>query len=1388
MTGRGRCQRRRKSMAGGRGAAESKKSGSKNNIPNLKPEITEKPLGSPRIRKVPPTSTVQLDLYTQACKALSFRPPFDSEDSQASSGFASTANILPSGVSHLLSRHSDSRKRQKRLHSSTEKKSSTSGGNRGGRVWIETEDYFRGLTVEDIEKLEKLPRIGLYSDDKCFLIPSFSNDGNSCDRLDMSSASGMLSEKNSLGRENGVEANGNGSMVQEENGRRSMDIDGHEEESKTLEAREESSGDKRPSNSKDSLPFSGVEWLLGSRSKIYLATERPSKKRKLLGRGAGLEKLHVARPVEGLEAVCHYCNYGETGDPLNCLIKCSSCCVVVHQRCYGVQEDADASWVCSWCKWEKIVDLNTETPCLVCPKQGGALKPVRKSGCGSDESKKEFAHLFCCQWMPELYLENTRTMEPIMNIDELTDARRKLLCYLCKVKYGACVRCSNGSCRTSFHPICAREARHRMEIWGNLGTDEVELRAFCSKHSEVEHDHGSQDTQDISPTAADQDLSKHNEVALDGEELLDHTPKFETDPRNGDASHHFPECSVDCNYSEFHACAVLNFKMILKKLLDLGKINVEDLASEIGVLPDSPITILTDNHIVPELRCKLLGWLKNQSHIGNLQQLKVKIGAPMVPNAVADAVEGVGAVSVEESSISDSVPVKSVPLRRRTKSNIRPVRDDKAEEPDGEDSNDPSEESLPDDAQESFVDPGQHQDNSAAKSMKIEDELIALLRCLSEDGLLGEAGKCHEIANSSLLESGEVKHASYIHPIIHRKLMQIKNDAHEKTSSYHFAVSRDHEASQLEASSTSASSLSNRNLQETYGDNDGRCDGVNGDEAAEARSLGLQELSPVDEVEGELIYYQQRLLNNALTRKRISDELILKVVRSLTQEMDATRRRKWDDVLVSQYIHELREAKKQGRKERRHKEAQAVLAAATAAAAASSRVSSVRKDNLEDSSRPELKKEAISRPRSTFEANSESSRLASNDQPSTCDICRRTETVLNPILICARCKVAVHLDCYRSVRSTSGPWLCELCEELFSSQGSEAVVANSSEKPYFVAECSLCGGTAGAFRKSTDGQWIHAFCAEWVSESTYRRGQLNPVDGMDRVGKGVDTCTVCHRIHGVCLKCSYGHCQTMFHPTCAKSAGYYMSVRTNGGKLQHKAYCEKHSGEQRAKAETQRHGVDELKSLKQVRVELERLRLLCERIVKREKLKRELVLCSHSILATSRDSVLSALAQHPYYQPECSSESATTSIKGYTDDYKSGSELVQRSDDITVDSTVTGKRRIKFPIPGDMDQKTEDSSTSQTLYTLKPTERVSFAGKHIPKRHVPSPSPSDNVEKNSKYRKPPETFEKELLMTSDQASMKNQRLPKGFVYVPVRNLSKDKDKPSPDERSKEPTE
>ena len=86
----------------------------------------------------------------------------------------------------------------------------------------------------------------------------------------------------------------------------------------------------------------------------------------------------------------------------------------------------------------------------------------------------------------------------------------------------------------------------------------------------------------------------------------------------------------------------------------------------------------------------------------------------------------------------------------------------------------------------------------------------------------------------------------------------------------------------------------------------------------------------------------------------LADNLIYKVARHLPQEIDAARGKRWDEVLVNQYLCDVREEKKRGRKERRHKEAQAVLASATAAAAASSRSSSLRKDVFDESACQEV--------------------------------------------------------------------------------------------------------------------------------------------------------------------------------------------------------------------------------------------------------------------------------------------------------------------------------------------------------------------------------------------------------------------------------------------------
>ncbi|RVX22586.1 Protein Jade-1 [Vitis vinifera] len=764
MTG-GRCHRQKKMMGRGaeRGCGTEEKPCPISRAPA---KISAKQPGNPG-KEV----SLGVDLYAQARKALSDRCPFETEEA-----LANTVSTLPSGLACLLSKHSDSRKRHKKSHSDTK---SSSRQSRGANIWLETEGYFRELAFPDIETLVEVSSSVSLATEKNFLIPYI---GNPIE------ANGVSSEL-----QNGENANGNGIVVKEEDKKEDnqlMEIDSVETE---VLPPEEKACSQSPLSS-------GLEWLLGLKNKVLLTSERPNKKRKLLGSDAGLEKLIIARPCEGNSSLCHFCCTGDMGEQSNRLIVCRCCNVAVHQKCYGVQEDIDEeSWLCTWCwhKNDKNDASNGESvkPCVLCPKQGGALKPLHKS---EDEESMEFSHLFCSQWMPEVYVEDTRKMEPIMNIDGIKETRKKLVCNVCKVKYGACVRCSNepvecptlsanrlrsilvrsllrytwtlviqseflavralsalygtevlycregilillflcgsscfsylvssvhvlvpyftldGACRTSFHPICAREARHRMEIWGKFGCDNLELRAFCLKHSEV---------QDVSSTQQLGDFS-----AADGSNTSSHPPvtsvnkpqKLKIGLRNGDkiAVHmetpdnnsnklsdgEFQETGLPNTRSKaelMSGCAdaqqligmrmletinsegvnpsdSINLALILKKLIERGKVSVKDVALDIGVSPDSLAATLADDHLVPDLQCKILKWLKDHAYMGTLQKnLKVKIKSAISSKDEIGEVDGSNAVLVSETDIPEPVPVKSVPPRRRTKSNIRILKDNR---------------------------------------------------------------------------------------------------------------------------------------------------------------------------------------------------------------------------------------------------------------------------------------------------------------------------------------------------------------------------------------------------------------------------------------------------------------------------------------------------------------------------------------------------------------------------------------------------------------------------------------------------------------------------------------------------------------------------------------
>jgi hypothetical protein len=121
--------------------------------------------------------------------------------------------------------------------------------------------------------------------------------------------------------------------------------------------------------------------------------------------------------------------------------------------------------------------------------------------------------------------------------------------------------------------------------------------------------------------------------------------------------------------------------------------------------------------------------------------------------------------------------------------------------------------------------------------------------------------------------------------------------------------------------------------------------------------------------------------------------------------------------------------------------------------------------------------------------------------------------------------------------------------------------------------------------------------------------------------------------------------------------------------------------------------------------------------------QREMVFCDHDILAKTKDT-----AVFSYLASGASSESATTSINN-----KSYSGTMQRSDDVTVDSIISGKKTIRFSLNSrDAERNTADSSRTSISFKRKLGERGSLSGKQLPQRPAVASQKLEDRGKNTR--------------------------------------------------------
>ncbi|KAI7732961.1 hypothetical protein M8C21_004247 [Ambrosia artemisiifolia] len=133
-----------------------------------------------------------------------------------------------------------------------------------------------------------------------------------------------------------------------------------------------------------------------------------------------------------------------------------------------------------------------------------------------------------------------------------------------------------------------------------------------------------------------------------------------------------------------------------------------------------------------------------------------------------------------------------------------------------------------------------------------------------------------------------------------------------------------------------------------------------------------------------------------------------------------------------------------------------------------------------------------------------------------CTICRWDEDYdLNAIVICNRCQIAVHQECYGvgDIHDFTS-WVCRACGAL---------------KPTDI-----------------DTLWVHVNCAWLRPEVAFVSDEkMEPATGLLRIPPDSFTkaCVICQQVHGSCIQCC--KCTTYFHAMCASRAGYCVELHSS---------------------------------------------------------------------------------------------------------------------------------------------------------------------------------------------------------------------------------------------------
>ena len=888
----------------------------------------------------------------------------------------------------------------------------------------------------------------------------------------------------------------------------------------------------------------------------------------------------VLSPVEDPAEVgelCDVCFEGESVEG-NVILFCDECNVAVHQICYGVETVPEGAWLCRACEAKKAG--RAAPSCALCPVKGGAMKPAVGSSPGAPPL---WVHLFCSQWIPETYIrpQDTGAMEPVQGVTSVCKARNRLVCSICRQRGGACIQCSHGFCTQAFHPTCARNAGLLMEVRGSEDAAEVELKAYCRKHTKAPARRASGEGGGaLSPAGRQQALEKaSNGSSRKGSSAA-------AGGRGGGGSGSGNRVDGGDGAPTLGTVGAVGSGAASKSLA--LKLEAAATAAEIGAAaagtvcgggaggagagPPSPFGARRPGFRPP--------------------------GTPGSGVAEASAAAGVrrtvpppGGVK-EESRGPPSATQLPVMLDQLTAAHLAPLVEALAAASGSGLGGAASQMGLGEETLRGWLTSATGgAEGPSSGDGEVGAAALAWAKGRASEALSGQPGDATRLQSEEARADGRAARlAEGLKSIQGVAVAQghppLEHGFSERLTALFAAVPVVGEMPEYlqperrEVLHPYTEALLAARRAENGG---GVPASASAGEAAElVPRMGLIAAAPEDEVAGELCVLQGLLAARVEKNQTSLRKLGAALRERLPAEVEAARQESEDAAFVEGYMSSVREAKRAQKREKRAAEQKVVLAQAEAALANSTRH---RKDagGLERATEggagaaggaggawkaPVVGPGGLVDPLAT----------RGREDEALCAVCAEGHSEApNQIVFCERCDIAVHQKCYGISRVPDGEWLCWPCrfyEDRLKRAGKRPHEVraprwqqSSSPKMDMAAfkemRCALCPVQQGAFKRTLEGEWAHVVCAMWHSEVLlHDTDEAAAITGVERLrpSKWKLPCGLCGSSEGAVVQCSYGHCQEAFHPICGRANGLYMPIRSgHGGRAIVKAYCKTHS-------------------------------------------------------------------------------------------------------------------------------------------------------------------------------------------------------------------------------------